>query len=132
MAESLKWLSKQALLLAHEESLQEHGGMRGMRDEGLLDSALARPHHLLTYQPSTSLAQLAAAYVFDITKNHPFADGNKRAAFVTLGLFLPPNGWKLQAASIDAFTTIMALASGQMDEEALAAWINRHLVQESR
>ena len=124
----IEWLERQALVLIHEESLARHGGLRGFRDEGLLDSALARPEHLLTYNADATLAELAAAYCYGIARNHPFNDGNKRAAFAVLGLFLPANGWWLEVAQDEAFRTMMALAAGDLTEEQLAAWVARHLV----
>lgn len=124
----IEWLNQRSLLLLHEESLAQHGGLPGLRDAGLLESALARPQHLLTYNVDTTLAELAAAYCYGIARNHPFADGNKRAAFSVFGLFLPANGWRLQADQLDAFQTMMALAAGEMTEEQLAAWIAEHIV----
>ena len=128
MTNQVKWLERRALLLAHEESLAEHGGLRGMRDEGLLDSALARPLHLLTYTADATLAQLAASYAYGIARNHPFADGNKRAAFLVFGLFLPPNGWLLQVAPTEAYYMMMSLATGETTEEQSAEWIHQNLV----
>jgi death on curing protein len=117
------WISKRALLLLHEESLAEFGGARGMRDEGLLDSALARPVHLQNYEPEASIFQLAASYGFGIARNHAFIDGNKRAAFLSIGLFLAVNGYRLRVEQTDAIQTILRLAAGEIDEKALAAWI---------
>ncbi len=124
----ITWLHRRALLLAHERSLAEHGGLRGIRDAGLLDSALARPQHLLHYNADVTLAELAASYVFGITRNHPFVDGNKRAAYVVLGLFLPANGWWLRAPPQEAYALMIALASGELTEEQLAVWIERHMI----
>lgn len=122
-----KWLDKRALLLLHEESLAMFGGARGMRDEGLLDSALARPVNQFLYEKAGSLAGLAAAYGFGIAKNHAVVDGNKRAAFLAVGLFLAINGKRLRADPIDAIQMVMALAAGDLDEAGLAQWINANL-----
>ena len=122
-----KWLSKRALLLLHEESLAAFGGAPGMRDEGLLDSALARPRNIHAYNPKSSLADLAAAYGFGICKNHAFVDGNKRAAFLSVGLVLAINGFRLKADQVDAIQTVLGVAAGEIDERALAAWIRTHI-----
>lgn len=122
-----RWIDKRALLLLHEESLAMFGGARGMRDEGLLDSALARPVNRFLYEEVDSLAQLAAACGFGIARNHAFVDGNKRAAFMAIGLFLARNGKRLRAAQVDAIETILALAAGSLDEPALARWIAANL-----
>ena len=120
------WVSRAALELLHDESLAEHGGAPGLRDEGLLESALARPQHRLAYgQPD--LADLAAAYGVGLAKNHPFVDGNKRAAFLAVGLFLLLNGHRLVATQADATLTMLAVAAGEIDEPAFAAWLRSHL-----
>ena len=119
-----KWISKRALLLLHEESLAEFGGGRGLRDEGLLESALARPQNIHAYNSASTLAELAAAYGFGIAKNHAFVDGNKRAAFLSIGLFLSINGYRLTADQAEAITIMMGVASGEINETALAAWLN--------
>jgi death on curing protein len=122
---SWHWLDKRALVLLHDESLAEHGGAAGLRDEGLLDSALARPLNLLAYgQPDVS--ELAAAYGVGLAKNRPFVDGNKRAAFLAAGLFLALNGRRLAASQADATLTLLAVAAGQMDEATFARWLREH------
>jgi death on curing protein len=121
-----RWLSKQALLLLHEESLAEHGGARGLRDEGLLESALARPLNLAAYG-SPDLAQLAACYGVGLAKNRAFVDGNKRAAFLAVGLFLALNRKRLVASQLDATQTMLAVAAGETDEAGFAVWIRGHL-----
>jgi len=121
------WIDKQALLMLHSESLAEHGGLSGIRDEGLLDSALARPQNLIAYAPDADIAALAAAYGTGVARNHPFADGNKRAAFLSVGLFLAVNGWRLVATPIEATQIMLGVASGELEEEAFAAWIRDHL-----
>jgi death on curing protein len=125
---SWKWVDKRALLLLHGESLAEHGGGEGIRDEGLLESALARPQNLDLYgQPD--FAELAASYGFGLAKNHAFVDGNKRASFLAVGLFLYLNGYKLQASQADATLTVLALAASDITEAEFAAWIRRHAVK---
>jgi death on curing protein len=123
-----KWIARKALLLLHEESLAEFGGARGLRDEGLLDSALARPQNVHAYNSGSTLADLAAAYGFGIAKNHAFVDGNKRAAFMSIGLFLMMNGHRLIAGQADAISTMLGVASGDVDEAGLAAWIAANIV----
>ena len=122
-----KWISKRALLLLHGESLVEHGGAPGMRDEGLLDSALMRPQQLLSYG-EPDFAGLAAAYAYGIARNHPFVDGNKRAALLAAGMFLMLNGHRLQASQADVVLTIRALAAGDLEESSLASWIREHAI----
>ena len=122
---SWRWISKPALLLLHAESLAEHGGSPGIRDEGLLDAALARPQNLVAYgQPD--VAALAASYGWGIARNHPFIDGNKRAALLSIGLFLHLNGWRLTASQADTTRTMLALAAGNLPEDTLADWLRRH------
>ena len=125
---SWRWISKQALLLLHAESLAEHGGSAGMRDEGLLDSALARPLNLAAYG-EPDIAALAASYGVGVAKNHPFVDGNKRAAFLATGLFLSRNGYRLTASQADATLTMLGVAAGEIDEDAFAAWLRQHCKQ---
>jgi death on curing protein len=122
---SWRWIDKQALLLLHDESLAMHGGASGMRDEGLLDSALARPLNLVAYG-DPDYADLAAAYGVGLAKNHPFVDGNKRAAFLSVGLFLAFNGYRLKAGQAEATLTMLAVAAGDIDEAGFAAWIRNN------
>lgn len=122
---SWRWIDRRALELLHNESLATHGGASGLRDEGLLESALARPLHLAAYgQPD--VWELAAAYGIGLAKNHAFVDGNKRAAFLAVGLFLFLNGYRLTAPQADATLTMLAVAAGQMDEAAFARWLRQH------
>jgi death-on-curing protein len=120
------WVNRQVLLLLHDESLAEHGGAPGVRDERLLDSALARPVNLALYE-QPDVAQLAASYGVALAKNHAFIDGNKRAAFLAIGLFLAVNGYRLRATQADATLTVMDVAAGLTDEVALAQWIRTHI-----
>ena len=128
---SWRWISKQALVLLHDESLATHGGRQGMRDEGLLDSALMRPQNIVAYADADNppdAAALAASYGVGLAKNNPFVDGNKRAAFLAVGLFLYLNGLRLQATQTDATLTMLAVAAGDITEEAFAAWLREHAV----
>ena len=117
-----RWIDKRLLLLLHDESLSMHGGASGMRDEGLLDSALARPLNIVA-NGEPHVADLAAAYGFGLAKNHPFIDGNKRAAFLTVGLFLRLNGHRLTATQADATLTMLGLAAGEITEADFAKWL---------
>ena len=126
------WISKKALLLLHEESLSAFGGARGLRDEGLLDSALARPLNAYAYHAASSIAELAASYGFGIAKNHAFVDGNKRAAFLSVGLFLAINGYRLKAGQLDAIQIMLAVAAGELDERGLSVWIESTMARATR
>lgn len=122
-----RFLDRAIILAVHEEQLAQHGGGVGLRDEGLLESALARPIDLAAYDSAADAAALAAAYAFGIAKNHPFIDGNKRTAFVAMELFLMDNGYVLTASDEDALMTMLRLAAGEMDEGEYAAWIRANL-----
>ena len=106
----------------HEQSLAEFGGAGGIRDEGLLDSALAKPENLFAYGKPT-IFDLAASYGFGVVKNHPFIDGNKRAGFIVAVLFLELNGYRFQAAEAEAAVRTLALAAGELSEKEFAAWL---------
>lgn len=123
-----RWLDRTIVLAIHEEQLAQHGGGIGIRDEGLLDSALARPQNLAAYNPAASLPELAASYAFGIARNHPFIDGNKRTAYVAMELFLIDHGQVLMAEDGDAVLTFLALASGNLAEAELADWIMRNMM----
>jgi death-on-curing protein len=122
-----RWIDRRVLLLLHEESLATFGGASGPRDEGLLDSALARPVNRFLHEGADDLVELAAAYCFGIAKNHAFIDGNKRFAFLSIGLFLAINGKRLRADPKNAVETMLAEAAGRLDEPGLARWIAAHL-----
>ena len=122
---SWRWIDRRALELLHDESLTIHGGASGLRDEGLLESALARPLQLAAYG-SPEVWDLAAAYGVGLAKNHAFVDGNKRAAFLGVGMFLALNGYRLTAPQADATLTMLAVAAGQMDEATFARWLRQH------
>lgn len=126
-----RWITKSSLLLLHGESVAEHGGSAGLRDEGLLDSALGRPLNLLAYADPAAppdFAALAASYTVGLAKNHPFVDGNKRAAFLATGLFLYLNGYRLNASQADATITMLAAAAGELTEDEFAVWLRKHAV----
>lgn len=121
------WIQSAVLLAVHDEQIAEHGGPAGLRDAALLESALARPQQLAAYgQPD--VAALAAAYGFGLARNHPFVDGNKRTAFIAIELFLALNGHELRATDVDCVSTMLALAAGELSEDALAAWIRAQSV----
>jgi len=120
-----QWVLKSVVIAFHEMQVMQHGGASGIRDEGLLDSALSRPENLAAYgDPDTF--DLAASYAYGIAKNHPFIDGNKRAAFITAVVFLEVNGFTLQASEVDAVLKVLALAAGEMPERDFAAWLRAH------
>ncbi|CAZ90158.1 putative death-on-curing protein Doc [Thiomonas arsenitoxydans] len=121
------WLDPAVLQAVHEEQLAEHGGASGTRDTGLFESALARPENLAAYGEPDAAA-LAAAYGWGLARNHPFVDGNKRTAFVAAELFLMLNGHELAAGDAACVLTMLAVASGDMGEDAFAAWIRSHLL----
>lgn len=121
------WVADSVVYAIHEEQLAEHGGMAGTRDRGLLSSALARPQNLAAYGDEVDAASLAAAYAFGIARNYPFLDGNKRTAFVVMELFLNLNGWALKASDADCISTMLALASGDLNEKVLAKWLRDHM-----
>ena len=116
------WLDIAVVYAVHDEQLAEHGGSAGVRDAGLLESALAKPQNLAAYGHPDVIA-LAASYGFGIARNHPFIDGNKRTAFVAVELFLDLNGYELTATDADCVLTMLALAAGEIDEAAFTNWI---------
>ncbi len=124
-----RWISKKALLLLHEESLAEFGGASGVADEGLLDSALAQPLNNHAYKPEATIEELVASYAYGLARNHAFVDGNKRVAFLSIGVFLAMNGYRLVADQLDAIRTILSVAAGDLDELALVAWIEKNSVR---
>ena len=122
------WLDRPIVEALHADQILEHGGSLGIRDEGLLESALTRPNQKWHYEPGTDLATLAAAYAFGIAKNHPFIDGNKRAALVAAYTFLAINNFELEAPEPEALTAILGTADGSLSEEDLGSWIRSHLI----
>ena len=119
------WIERSVILAAHDEQLAEHGGSPGIRDAGLLDSALARPLNRAAYGRPDA-AELAAAYAYGLARNHPFVDGNKRVAFIALELFLALNGYRLAIDDVNCAMCMLAVAAGTMKETALADWTRRH------
>jgi death-on-curing protein len=119
------WIEESVVWAVHEAQLAEHGGSAGVRDSGLLQSALARPLNLVAYGEADA-STLAAAYGFGIARNHPFIDGNKRTAFVCAELFLALNGYVLTALDADCVSTMLALAAGELPEADFAAWIKTY------
>lgn len=123
------WIDANALRLLHRETLAEFGGLSGMRDEGLFLSALARPRNLFVYEGVTNISRLTAAYAYGIARNHPFNDGNKRAAFLAIGMFLAINNFLLKVEPTEAVNTMLALAAGNLTELELASWIEKFIVK---
>ncbi|HLH16086.1 MAG TPA: type II toxin-antitoxin system death-on-curing family toxin [Bryobacteraceae bacterium] len=118
-----QWINLPVVMAIYEEQLAEHGGGAGVRDRGLLESALARPRQIYAYADDPSPAQLAAAYAFDIAKNHPFVDANKRTAFVVCAVFLELNGGRLTATQADVVRVMLAVDGGRMKEDEFARWL---------
>jgi death-on-curing protein len=116
------WLQRDIVLAVHAESIAAHGGSLGVRDEGLLDAALARPQHVHAYEDA-DLCRLAASYAHELAKNHPFVDGNKRTAFLAAAVFLERNGLVLEAPPAHAVVFVLGLAEGSLPEAAFAAWL---------
>lgn len=127
-AAGVVWVREDVVRAVHLRQLAEHGGGEGVRDEGLLRSALARPRNLLAYgDPPPDLAALAASYAYGIARNHPFVDGNKRTALVVCRLFLLLNGADLTAPQEEKYSTFLRLAAGELTEDELALWLREHL-----
>jgi death-on-curing protein len=126
-----EWLSKALILAVHDEQLAEHGGGSrdsGVRDDGLLDSALAPPQDRFAFNESADLATLAAAYAFGLVRDHPFIDGNKRTAFVAAEVFLDLNGMTLTASDAACVLTMLRLAAGEIEEDAFADWLRTNAI----
>ena len=128
MAEPV-WIREDAVIAIHRRQLAEHGGADGIRDAGLLASALGRPKNLLAYSEEASdLAALTASYAFGLVKNHPFIDGNKRVAFVVCRTFLKLNGCDIDSSQADKYTTFLKLAAGELSESEFTDWLRERLV----
>ncbi len=123
------WLDVRDAIAYHAEQIAQFGGQAGVRDQGLLDSAMARPRNKAVYGKPT-IFELAAAYAFGIARNHPFLDGNKRTALVCAFAFLDLNGFEVRVPEPDAVLTFLALAEGKLVEDALAAWLKQHSVKQ--
>jgi len=119
------WVLRETVLTLHEQSLAEFGGAAGIRDEGLLDSALGKPENLFAHGKPT-IFDLAASYGFGLVKNHPFIDGNKRAGFIVAVTFLELNGYHFEATEADAAVRTLALAAGEMSEKEFAVWLKEN------
>lgn len=120
------WVLRETVLALQLHSLSRFGGLSGIRDESLLDSARQRPVNLNHYDPSASVHGLAAAYAFGLVKNHPFLDGNKRIAFLSAAVFLEANGWPFHGGEAEAVVNTLALAASELDEAGFAAWLEAH------
>ncbi|HVE58248.1 MAG TPA: type II toxin-antitoxin system death-on-curing family toxin [Pyrinomonadaceae bacterium] len=126
----IKWLLEETVQAIHKRQIAEHGGSDGVRDEGLLLSALARPQNLLAYsEVPPDISALAASLAYGIAKNHPFIDGNKRTALVVTRTFLLFNGFNMEANQEEKYLTFLKLAEGNLSEEELADWIRQKLIQ---
>jgi len=125
---AIEWVAQSVVLAIHDEQLAEHGGGTGLRDAGLLESALARPQNLVAYG-DPDIAALAAAYAFGIAKNHPFVDGNKRTSYVISRLFLRLNGYDVTAPEAERLRVWLALAAGETGEETLIKWFQANIKQ---
>lgn len=124
-----RWLSRVVVDAVHTDQLREHGGLPGIRDENVLESALARPQQKWHCAGGTDLATLAAAYGFGLVMNHPYRDGNKRLGLLAIATFLGINGYDLRATDADVVTQILALADNRLSEAELADWIRTHSAQ---
>ena len=122
-----RWLARTVVDAMHADQLREHGGLPGVRDENALEAALARPRQKWVHGKERDLATLAAAYGFGMAKNHPYRDGNKRIALLTIATFLGVNGYDLDATDADVVTTMVATAAGRVSESELARWIQDHI-----
>jgi death-on-curing protein len=121
-----KWVTASIATAIHDEAIYEFGGLAGVRDSGLLQSALDRPRNLFAHEPGSSIFELAAALCVGIAKNHPFHDGNKRTALLATRAFLYLNGQELEPTQADEVSTLVAVADGSLDERRLAEWLKRN------
>jgi death on curing protein len=126
MAQNWIWIAQEVAVAAHAEQLAEHGGGEGVRDIGLLESAMMRPQNLAEYG-APDVSELAAAYAFDLARNHPFIDGNKRTAAVVCETFLLLNGYSLDVTDAELVVAFLALAAGELPEDELALWFREHI-----
>lgn len=121
------WISDDLVMAIHERQLAEHGGGSGIRDKGMLESALTRPQQKAFYGGTgVDIPALAAAYAYGVIRNHPFVDGNKRTAYVLCRTFLVLNGWDIVGPLLDRYPVIMQLASGELDEDGFAEWLRQN------
>jgi death on curing protein len=124
----IEWIDIDITLAYHNLQIAEHGGAEGVRDIGLLESALARPRNLHAYEPDADLPSLAAAYAYRIIRNHPFIDGNKRTGYVVMESFIELNGSELNADVTDKYFTVISLADGSLSEDELAQWLRKRIL----
>jgi death on curing protein len=122
------WLNRLIVEAIHADQVREHGGQAGLRDEVLLESALARPRHVWSYGPDAGLPRLAAEYGYGLARNHAFLDGNKRTAFVAMNVFLILNGYEIEAAEAETVDVMLRLAAGSLDLDGLVQWIEAAVV----
>ncbi|HEY5467630.1 MAG TPA: type II toxin-antitoxin system death-on-curing family toxin [Coriobacteriia bacterium] len=127
-----RWVSSLVAEAVHFEQIRAHGGMPGVRDEGALESALARGRQRFAYEPDSDLPALAAAIGYGLARNHPFNDGNKRVAFLVMVVFLGLNGFDLKAPQTEVVTVVLDLAAGEMAEDELAGWLRAHVAPRMR
>jgi len=123
-----RWVDRLVVEAVQLDLIREHGGMPGLRDEHALESALARPRQRHAYELSSTLPELAASYAYGVARNHPFHDGNKRIAFVTMAVFLGLNGLELDAAEPEVVAIMVALAAGEVDEAGLMTWVSSRVI----
>lgn len=126
------WLSRLVVDAIHADQLREHGGLTGVRDENVLESALARPRQTWHYRPATDIPHLAAAYAFGLVKNHPYRDGNKRIGFLAMVTFLGVNGYAFDGTDADVVVQFVALAGGRVSENELAIWVRSRSTLQAR
>jgi death-on-curing protein len=127
-----RWISLTVALAIHSDQIREHGGSRGLRDRGLLESALSRPINLFQHQPESDLFDLAASYGFGLAGNHPFVDGNNRVPFQVMYVFVGLNGWRIESDEPEVVRMALVLASGDLPEPDLASWLREHGVRRRR
>lgn len=125
--EEPRWVNRAVVLAIHVDQIRQHGGSLGLRDEGLLESALERPRNRWRYEPSADLARVAAAYGYGLARNHPFVDGNKRVAFQVMYVFLGLNGHRIEATEADVVGLVLGVAAGSIEEKPLADWLRDHI-----
>jgi len=124
-----KWLTRLAVDAIQQDLIATHGGVPGIRDEGLVESALARPRQAFAYGSTADVAALAASYAYGIARNHPYHDGNKRMAFVAMAVFAELNGFELEATEADVVDVMLRLAAGDLEENQLAEWLRARLLE---
>jgi death-on-curing protein len=127
-----RWVARLVVEAVHSDQIREHGGRRGLRDEAILDSALARPRQRLAHEPQADLATLAAAYGYGLARDHPFVDGNKRVAFLAMAVSLGLNGKTIECPEAEVVTVMLALADGELSEDELADWLRSRMLDRAK